>query len=207
MNGLLPSYLQSYLNHYNDGQYQTRSACQNKMRTLSGRTNVFNSSFYPYSIKEWCALCEEIWNIVSVNKFKEIIISFIRPKENSVFAIHDTKGLKLLTRLRLNFSHLNEHIFRHAFKDTIDPMWKCGLETETTLHFLLCCRMYSTIRTKLPDKIYAVASSLTNYLDEKLLNILLHGSEYFSVKTSQSILNSTIKFLKSSERFDDPLFL
>ena len=25
--GLLPSYLQSYLNHYNDGEYQTRSAC------------------------------------------------------------------------------------------------------------------------------------------------------------------------------------
>ena len=119
VNGLLPSYLQSYLNHYNDGEYQTRSACQNKMKTLSGRTNAFNASFYPYSIKEWCALSEEIRNVV--NKFNEIILCFIRPKENSVFAIHDTKGLKLLTRLRLNFSHLNEHKFRHGFKDTVDP--------------------------------------------------------------------------------------
>ena len=66
---------------------------------------ALNLSFYPYSIKEWCALSEEIRNIVSVNKFKETIISFIRPKENSVFAIHDTKGFKLLTHIRLNFSH------------------------------------------------------------------------------------------------------
>ena len=95
VNGLLPSYLQSYLNHYKDGEYQTRSACQIKMKTLSGRTNAFNSPFYPYSIKEWCALSEEIRNVV--NKF-EIILCFIRPKENSVFAIHDTKGLKLFTR-------------------------------------------------------------------------------------------------------------
>ena len=35
VNGLLPSYLQSYLNHYNYGEYQTSSACQNKMKTLS----------------------------------------------------------------------------------------------------------------------------------------------------------------------------
>ena len=164
MNGLLPSYLQSYLNHYNYGEYQTRSACQNKIKTLSRRTKAFNSSFYPYSIKQWCAFSEEIRNIVSVNKFKETIISFIRPKENSVFTIHDTKGLKLLTRLRINFSHLNEHKSRHGFKDTVDPMCKFGVETKTTLHFLLCCRLYSNIRTKLLDYIYTVGSSHTNYL-------------------------------------------
>ena len=170
------------------------------MKILSGRTKAFNSSFYPYSIKEWCAR------------------SFIRPIENSIFAIHDTKGLKLPTRLRLIFSHLNIHKFRHGFKDTVDPMCKCGLEAEATLHFLLHCRLYSTIRTELLDEcmyiyiyiyiyIYTVALSLTNYPDENHLNILLYGSEYFSIKTNQSVLKSTINFLKSFECFDDPLFL
>ena len=60
VNGLLQSYLQSYLIYYNYEEYQTRSIFQNKMKTLSGRTKAFNSSFYPYSIKEWCALSEEI---------------------------------------------------------------------------------------------------------------------------------------------------
>ena len=108
MNGVLPSCLQSYLNHYNHGEYQTRSACKNKMKTLMKN---------------------------------QTILSFIKPKENSVFEIHDIKGLKLLTRLRLNFSHLNEHKIRHGFKDRVDPMCKCGVETETTPHFLLRCRL------------------------------------------------------------------
>ena len=38
----------------------------------------------------------------------------------------------------------------------------------------------STIRTELLDDIYTFASSLINYHDEKLLNSLLHGSEYLS---------------------------
>ena len=66
--------------------------------------------------------------------------------------------------------------------------------------------LYSNIRTELLNDIYIVDSSLMNYPDEKLLNILLYGSEFFSVKTNQSILKSSIKFLKSSERFDHPLF-
>ena len=63
-------------------------------------------------------------------------------------------------------------------------MSKFGLETETALHFLLSCRLYSAIRTELVDDISTADSSLTNYPDEKLLNILLHGSEYSSVKTN-----------------------
>ena len=140
---------------------------------------------------------------VSVNKFKEIILSFFRPRQNSILAIHNTKGTKLLTRPRLNVSHLNENKFTHRFADSVEPMCKCGLETETTLNVFLRCWLYSMTRTELLD----VASSLTNYPYEKLLNILLYGSEYFIVKTNQSIFKYTIKFLKRSERVDDPLFL
>ena len=35
--------------------------------------------------------------------------------------ICDSLGVKLLTRLRFEFSHLNEHKFRHGFKDTLNP--------------------------------------------------------------------------------------
>ena len=40
------------------------------------------------------------------------IPNFITPKENSIFDIHDTNGIKLLNRLSLNFSHLYERKFR-----------------------------------------------------------------------------------------------
>ena len=66
-------------------------------------------------------------------------------------------------------------------------MCRYGLEKETSLDFLLHCRRYSTIRAELLDDISVTASSLTNDPDEKLLNVLLYGSEYFSVKRNQSI--------------------
>ena len=50
-------------------------------------------------------------------------------KENSLFSIHNPVGVKLLTRLRLQLSHLNEHKFRHGFEDTISPMCSCNAES------------------------------------------------------------------------------
>ena len=68
------------------------------------------------------------------NLKKKTLIKIIRTKENSVFGVADIYGVKRLTRLRLNFSHLNEHKFRHNFKDTINPMCNCSAAAETTIH-------------------------------------------------------------------------
>ena len=79
-----------------------------------------------------------------------------KEKENLLFCIYDPLGVKLLTRLRLQFSHLNEHKFRHGFSDTINPMCACGTETETTEHFLLHCQFYSTQRLELFENLEKV---------------------------------------------------
>lgn len=84
--------------------------------------------------------------VESINKFKNSIFGFLKVKENAIFAIHDPVGIKILSRLRLNFSHLNEHKFRHNFRYTINPLCKCGDEIETTSLFLLRCHMYETHR-------------------------------------------------------------
>ena len=57
-------------------------------------------------------------------------------------------SIKLLTRLRLKFSHLNEHKFRHNFLETLNPMCSCGSEPETTGHFLLPCQNHVMNRSK-----------------------------------------------------------
>ena len=132
--------------------------------------------------------------------------SFIRPKENSIFKILDINGIKRLNRLRLHFSQLNEHKFRHNFRATIDPLCRCGLERETTLHYLLGCNLYSDLRTELLNDVCALNPTLKNLSHEKLLNILLYGSENFSFNTTKKIVKSTIKSLKTSERFICPLF-
>ena len=56
----------------------------------------------------------------------------MQKKENSIFSIYDPLSVKFLTRLRLQFSHLNEHKFRYGFGDTKSDMCACGSEVETT---------------------------------------------------------------------------
>ena len=61
-----------------------------------------------------------------------------------LFGIYYPLGVKLFTRLRLQFSHLNEHKFRHGFCDTINPMCSCGTEVETTF-----CKITEIVITEL----------------------------------------------------------
>ena len=110
--GLQPSYLQNYLTPYDNVRtYLTRYSTQKSIKTFSGGTKAFELSFIPHCAKEWGNLNEELRNIDSINTLKLSILNFVSPRENSVFAVHDINGLKFLTRLRLNFSHLNEHKF------------------------------------------------------------------------------------------------
>ena len=150
----------------------TRYSTRKSIKAFSGRTKAFELSFFPHCTKEWGNLSEELRNIDSINTFKLSILNFVRPRENSVFAVHDVNGLKLLTRLRLNFSHLNEHKFRHNFNDTINPMFSCSKEPETTLHYLLRCDFYSIYRLELLNDICALNHSLKNTSEENLLKVL-----------------------------------
>ena len=77
-----------------------------------------------------------------------MLLNFIRPIGNSTENIYNPLGIKLLTRLRLGFSHLSEHEFRHNFGDSLDPLCSCSLETESTLHFLRC-QNYNALRRAL----------------------------------------------------------
>ena len=165
--GLQPSYLENYLTPYdNERPYLTRYATQKSTKTFRGRTKTFESSFFPYCAKEWGNFSEELRNIDSIKMFKLSIFNSVRPRENSVFAVHDINGLKLLTRLILHFSHLNEQKFRHDFNDSINPMYSCGREPKATLHYLLHCNFYPIYRLELLNDICALNHSLKNISEE-----------------------------------------
>ena len=74
-------------------------------------------------------------NAETYASFRNMLLNFIRPTGNSTYKIYDPLGIKLLTRLRLSFSYLSEHKFRHNFADTLSPLCSCSLKTEPALHF------------------------------------------------------------------------
>ena len=115
--------------------------------------------------------------------------------------------MKLLNRLRLYFSHLNQYKCRYNFRATIDPMFSFDLEPETILHYLLRCNLYSELRAELLNDICTLNPTLKNFSHENLLNIFLYELEDFSFSINKKIIKSKIKFLKTSECFIVPLFL
>ena len=106
----------------------------------------FKNSFFPSTITEWNKLDHEIRHSSSFNIFRKSILKLIRPPANSLFNCHNPKGIKFITRLRLGLSHLREHKFKHSFQDSLNPFCSCGLDIESTAHFLLHCPMYITER-------------------------------------------------------------
>ena len=91
--------------------YQTRSKSAENIERFTARTKEFEGSYFPYWTNEGFKLSEDIRSWETAKKIIKVILDFIRPKENYIFAIHDILGLKLQTRLRFNFIYLNEHNF------------------------------------------------------------------------------------------------
>ena len=113
--------------------------------------------------------------------------------------------MQLLTRLRLGFSHLNEHKFRHNFRDFLNPLCECKLEAETTSHFLLNCHLFQVERTTVLNDIKETDESIISDNTSNLDQILLYGNENYNHDTNKKILLSTIKFCIDSKTFDMPL--
>ena len=78
------------------------------------RTEAFKSSFFPWTITKWNSLDLQTRNL-SYTAFRKPFIDKFRQVPNSLFNIRNPVGIKLLTRLRLGSSHLNEHRFNHIF--------------------------------------------------------------------------------------------
>ena len=204
MGTVAPDYLCNFLPILQHPRNPNR---QNRYSSFSINTNFFANSFFPYCTEQWNQLDPTIKNLQSISLFKKALLKFIRPNAAHVFDVTDHFGLKLLTRLRLGLSHLNEHKFRHNFHDTINPLCSCSLEPETVSHFLLHCPYHNIHRKTLFDSFSAIDESISDLSDSDLVTLLLYGNiRLYNSKQNTCILNCTISFLKSSERFDGALF-
>ena len=155
-------------------------------------------------MNEWNKLDPDYRNLDSHEMFRKKLLNFIRPSEKSIFNIYDPQGSKLLNRLRLGFSHLREHKFRHNFADTVNPLCSCALETESTDHFFLRCQNYVSFRTALMNELSSINSEVIS-IDPVLL-VILYGDKMLSGNSNQQVLTATINYIKNTQRFEQSLF-
>ena len=145
----------------------------------------------------------EIINAKSIYNFKKSIIT--EKLENTLYNVHDPIGVKLLWRLRLQFTQLNKHKFRHSFHDTVNPMCPYGTDAETTEHFLLRCHCFTTQRSELFDYLYRLDPSFSKLNTKEKVTYLLYGSRSNSSSLNKEVIKLVIKCLKSTGCFNEPL--
>ena len=81
-------------------------------------------------ISEWNKLDLQIHKGNGLLSFQNAHLKLGWPVPNSYFNIDNPVRLKLLTRLQVGISHLNEHKFKHNFSNCINLLCSCGLEVE-----------------------------------------------------------------------------
>ena len=202
MNDKAPYYLKNIIPKC----HQSTRLRNNRLPTFHCRTECFKNSFFPSTLNDWFNLDSTIRDSESIAIFKKRLLSFIRPIPSNVYNIFDPIGFKFLTRLRLGFSHLNEHRSRHNFQECINPFSSCSLETENTSHYLLHCHHFSQNCINLMKSVNFVFENFDILSDNIKTDVLLYGDPRLDGQSNKIILEATISYIKTSERFTGSIF-
>ena len=166
-------------------------------------TDRYSKSFFPYCQKHFATLDNSIKNSPLLGIFKSRFLKVIRPSPKPYYDITDKYGLSLLVKLCVSFSDLRDHRYRHHF-NCPSPICSCNNGVETSAHFLLLCSKFSNIRTDFISKLSAILPDVPMLFQsdqEKLVNIILYGSQDLTPQDNKRILLLTISYIKMTKRF------
>jgi len=205
VNGYTPFYLRKILPDNVVNSYALRS--RPAVRSISARTESFQNTFFPFCLSQWNKLDCHIRDMPTIASFKRSLFNFFRPIAPPTFRVNDSRGVILLTRLRVGFSHLKEHKFRHNFLDTVDPFCSCRTNSiENTEHYLLHCPKYSVQRTILFNDLHNACLTVLPLACGNLCYVLLYGKQDFSNADNLEIYHAVVKYIIATGRFDASIF-
>ena len=101
MNNLLPKYTTDPVPQLQQLHYSLRN--QDVIGRIWARTEKFKSSFYPHSLSEWNKLDPEIRESSFVRVQKRKLFIQVRPPANSVYGIHNPKGISYFIYFSFHF--------------------------------------------------------------------------------------------------------
>ena len=184
--------------------YRTRNNIGNIPR-FNVKHTLFKNSFFHSTVIEWNNLDKSTRSSESLTLFKKNILQFIQPTPNRTFNCHNPIGINVITRLRLGLSHLRDHKFKHNFLDCLNRIWCCSKDIETTVHYHLHCPIFSDERLIFFNNIRSIDENVLSGSDPKISDTLLFGISSFNDTKDTSILNTTIDYILSTQRFNVPL--
>ena len=125
-------------------------------------------------------------------------LSFIMSSPNSTFSCHHSKGIKLLSRLRLGLSHLRKHKFKYSFQNSLNLFCSCGKgEVETVSHYLLHCSNYSEEWLALLNTVKNIGMSISQQSDSRFASVLFIGDTSCDDNKNIFSLDATVDYIIS----------
>ena len=145
--------------------------------------------------------------MLSLSKFRKLLLNLDNgdPPPRPIYNIFNPLGVKFLTCLRLELSHLNEHRFNHNFHECINPLCSCSNDTESNSHFFLRCCHFNSLRVDLMNDLKMIDDNILRLSEDCLVHLILFGDPKYNLVDNCRILNASISFILRSERFKGSL--
>ena len=158
-------------------------------------------SFCPYCVNTWNKLDHQTRSCTTISLFKTAHLSIIRQSKNPIYGTTDSNHSKLITKLRVKFSELNEYRFHHNFL-CVSPPCNSKEDIETAVHFFLHCPLHLVHRNNLLGELSNILNSVVRQLpDDHLCDLLLFGSPSYNEIANKMILEATGFFVIHTKRF------
>ena len=119
------------------------------------------------------------------------VLSFIRHIPNSIYNI----VVKYLTRLRIGFSHLKQHKFKHNFQNSIYPIYNCSSGIERTIYFFLNCASFNSKSQILFHKAANIDANTFTENEYIIVKFIWIGKQTSENSFNKAMLNVSTEFI------------
>ena len=150
------------------------------------------TSFFPSAIRSFNNLDPLVKDSPSISSFKSKLQSQDECTP-AYFSGGNRKAQIHHARIRMNCSLLNYDMYKCKLVNS--PLCKCGVASETALHYFLKCDLYSIVRSELFDVLSTFVQT------EITVQLLLFGDERQNYSFNKSLFNHVETFILKSKRF------
>ena len=159
--------------------------------------------FFPQTISKWNALPTETRNSLTLHIFKSRLKNQLLEKAPPSYYNHGSKRANILhTRLRLGFSSLRSHLFKHNLIDS--PVCECKSTDESIFHFFFDCNRHTAVRNTHLDNIIQICNKSNKYYKvskKKLLEAICYGIPELGFHENCALFDIVHCFLTETKRF------
>ena len=166
----------------------------------------FDNSFFPNTVKMWNSL-DKSTQYKECVEFKLDLKLALKPPIFKHFKKGSKLGNKLITRIRVGRSNLNQHKFTIGLSES--PECMCHYKTESPEHYFLDCFLYLPERRILFDLIEHYVPFFNTLNKKKKLDLILRGvnleQEQF-LSTNITLTKAVQTFIISTKRFAEEIY-